>query len=158
MFLFLHFLFPKNVLFNESKCFIWVICFLNLIYNQLMKLDEKMSFKDKFDYKKKLVVGIIVFVVWLLFVYFTTEFSSSGFIPASDACYSFFMSICLLIPSILLLILFKNEQAGKILKYIIYVMLIIFLGYCLLCIPATHGPFILYYILAIAFIIINYMG
>jgi len=28
-----------------------------------MKLDEKMSFKDKFDYKKKLVVGIIVFVV-----------------------------------------------------------------------------------------------
>ncbi len=120
-----------------------------------MKLGETMSFKDKFDYKKKLIVGIIVFVVGLLFVYFTTGFSSSGFIPASDASYSFFMSICLLIPAILLLIPSKNEQIGKILKYIIYAMLIIFLGYCLLCIPATHGPFMVYYIIAIVFIIIN---
>ena len=88
-----------------------------------MKLGETMSFKDKFDYKKKLIVGIIVFVVGLLFVYFTTGFSSSGFIPASDASYSFFMSICLLIPAILLLIPSKNEQIGKILKYIIYAML-----------------------------------
>lgn len=114
-----------------------------------------MSFKDKFDYKKKLIVGIIVFIIGLLFVYFTTGFSQSSFIPASDATYAFYMSIILLIPSILLLIPMKNDQISKVIKYIMYAVLIVFILYCLLCLPAVQGPFFVYYLIALLFILIN---
>lgn len=114
-----------------------------------------MSFKDKFDNKKKLIIGIVVLIVGLLFVWFTTGFSSSGFVPESDAVYSFWMSIILLIPAILLLIPVRNEQLTKIIKTILYIVLVIFILYCLLCIPATHGPFMVYYIIALLLIVID---
>lgn len=114
-----------------------------------------MSFKDKFDYKRKLIVGIIVFIIGLLFVYFTTGFSRSSFIPASNARYASYMSIILLIPSILLLIPMKNDQINRVIKYIIYGVLIIFILYCLLCLQAFQGPFLIYYIIALLFILIN---
>lgn len=114
-----------------------------------------MSFKEKFDYKKKLILGVVVLVVGLLFVWFTKGFSNSPFVTESNANYSFWMSLALLIPSIMLLIPSKNEQLTKIIKYLLYILLIIFILYCLLCIPAVEGPFLIYYIIAILFIIIN---
>lgn len=114
-----------------------------------------MSLKEKLDYKKKLIIGIIVLIIGLLFIWFTIGFGSSSFVTISNANYTLFMSIILLIPSILLLIPLKNEQLAKKIKYALYALLIIFILYCLLCIPATSGPFLVYYLIAILFILIN---
>ncbi|MCR5027224.1 MAG: hypothetical protein K6A34_07275 [Methanobrevibacter sp.] len=114
-----------------------------------------MSFKEKLDYKKKLIIGIIVLVIGFLFIWFTSGMARTGLVPMGVVNYSLYMSIFLLIPSILLLIPSRNEQTTKIIKYIIYAVLAIFIIYCLLCMPATSGPFFVYFVIAILFILIN---
>ncbi|MCR5026661.1 MAG: hypothetical protein K6A34_04380 [Methanobrevibacter sp.] len=114
-----------------------------------------MSFKEKLDYKMKIIIGIIVLVIGLLFIWFTSGMARSGLVPIDVANYSFFMSIFLLIPSILLLIPSRNEKTTTIIKYFIYAALAIFIIYCLIGIPVTSGPIFGYFIVAMLFILIN---
>ena len=114
-----------------------------------------MSFKDKIDYKKKIIIGIIVFVIGLLFIWFTTGMTRTGIVSIEIITYSFYMSIFLLIPSILLFIPSKSEGISKIIKYIIYAALAIFIVYCLICMSTSSGPFFVYFVIAILFILIN---
>lgn len=114
-----------------------------------------MSFKEKISYKLKMIIGIIVFIIGLLFIWFTTGMARTGLVPIDVVNYSLYMAIFLLIPGILLLIPSQSEQLSKVIKYIIYAILVIFIIYCLLCMPATSGPFFVYFIIAILLILIN---
>jgi hypothetical protein len=116
-----------------------------------------MSFNENLDYKKKAIFGIIVLIIGILFVYFTTGMSRASAVPHSEATYALIMSIVLLAPSIILLIPRRNEGAADTIKYIIYFALGIYIVHILRLLPSVQGPFFGYCIVALLFMIPNFV-
>ncbi len=117
-----------------------------------------MSLTEDSNYKKKLIFGIIILIIGILFIYFTSGLLNSSLMQKTEATYAFYMSIALLIPSIVLLIPKRNEKSAETIKYMLYLGLGMYLIHTLRLLPFSQGPLFGYYIIAILFTILNFIS
>ena len=83
-----------------------------------------MSLTEDSNYKKKLIFGIIILIIGILFIYFTSGLLNSSLMQKTEATYAFYMSIALLIPSIAFLIPKRNEKSAETIKYTYLVIIL----------------------------------